>query len=145
MSKIIDYFKTFFIKYKSLFILVGVVIVYCLFLTVTGIGCPIKYLTGVSCAGCGMSRAYMALLRGDWAEAFRCHPLFILPPIVVILIYNKKAIKPVIYKSSLTLVIIAFIAVYLYRLIGGNDEIVVFDPQNGLILRVIQLFRHIPA
>ena len=30
-----------------------------------GITCPIKYLTGISCPGCGMSRAYICLLRLD--------------------------------------------------------------------------------
>ena len=35
-----------------------------------GITCPIKFLTGISCMGCGMSRAWMAVLRhvfpGKW-------------------------------------------------------------------------------
>lgn len=41
-----------------------------------GITCPIRYLTGISCAGCGMSRAWISLLRLDAASAFAYHPLF---------------------------------------------------------------------
>lgn len=31
--------------------------------------CPIKWLTGLSCPGCGSQRALLALLEGDVAEA----------------------------------------------------------------------------
>lgn len=43
-----------------------------------GITCPIKFFTGISCAGCGMSRAWLSVLRLDMAGAFRYHPLFLL-------------------------------------------------------------------
>ena len=49
-----------------------------------GVTCPIKYITGISCAGCGMSRAWIALLHFNIHEAFMYHPLFFLPPVVVI-------------------------------------------------------------
>jgi hypothetical protein len=38
---------------------------FCLFRRVAGIPCPL----------CGMSRAFLALARGDWGEMFRLHPL----------------------------------------------------------------------
>lgn len=41
-----------------------------------GITCPIKYITGISCAGCGMTRAWIALLHFDINTAFMYHPLF---------------------------------------------------------------------
>ena len=41
-----------------------------------GVTCPILFLTGISCAGCGMSRAWLSLLRLDLAGAFAFHPLF---------------------------------------------------------------------
>ena len=47
-----------------------------------GITCPIKYITGISCAGCGMTRAWIALLHFDINTAFMYHPLFFfLPPV----------------------------------------------------------------
>jgi hypothetical protein len=46
--------------------------------------CPIRATTGVPCPGCGLTRATMALLSGDLAEALHWHPLvFVLAPILV--------------------------------------------------------------
>lgn len=56
-----------------------------------GFGCPIKAVTGVSCAGCGMTRAWLAALAGDWAEAFFYHPLFwMVPPAVLVFFLRKR-------------------------------------------------------
>ena len=44
-------------------------------------GCPIRLVTGVSCAGCGMTRAWLSVLRLDLRQAFYYHPLFLLPPV----------------------------------------------------------------
>ncbi|MCI8650646.1 MAG: DUF2752 domain-containing protein [Anaerotruncus sp.] len=42
--------------------------------------CPILWTFGVSCPGCGMTRAVFALLRLDFVAAFRLHPLvYVLP------------------------------------------------------------------
>ena len=55
-----------------------------------GFGCPIKAVTGVSCAGCGMTRAWLAALAGDWAEAFFYHPLFWMVPPAVLVFFLRK-------------------------------------------------------
>lgn len=36
--------------------------------------CPVYQTLGVPCPGCGMSRAAMSLMRGDFAGAFAWHP-----------------------------------------------------------------------
>lgn len=38
-------------------------------------GCPIHQLTGLSCPGCGMTRAAHAVLHGRFADAFSLNPL----------------------------------------------------------------------
>ena len=58
--------------------LAGIVLFYVL-LESLGVTCPIRFLTGISCAGCGMSRAWLSLLRLDLAGALYYHPLFWLP------------------------------------------------------------------
>ena len=63
-----------------------------------GVTCPIKYITGISCAGCGMSRAWIALLHFNIHEAFMYHPLFFLPPVVVIFMLLKSKINIKFYK-----------------------------------------------
>lgn len=46
--------------------------------------CPIRRLTGVICPSCGMSRAWLALLRFDVSGAFACHPMFWSIPIFIL-------------------------------------------------------------
>jgi hypothetical protein len=36
--------------------------------------CPFAKLTGLPCPGCGMTRAMMAMLHGNWALVVRLHP-----------------------------------------------------------------------
>jgi hypothetical protein len=37
--------------------------------------CPLKALTGIPCATCGLTRCVLALGRGQWEEAFHWHPV----------------------------------------------------------------------
>lgn len=39
--------------------------------------CSIKSLTGLDCPGCGMQRAFVALLKGDLASSLQYHPALI--------------------------------------------------------------------
>lgn len=99
-------------------------------------GCPIRLLTGVSCAGCGMSRAYFSLLHLDFCGAFHYHPLFICPIIFVAVYIAEKFGFPQKYvKAIYGTMIILFIGVYVVRMISPNDRVVIFEPQNGLIFK----------
>lgn len=104
-----------------------------------GITCPIKFITGISCAGCGMSRAWLAFLRLDMAKAFEYHPLFWLPPIAVIVLLCKSKINIKIYKIIIFTIILMFAIVYICRLIWSGDDIVVFEPQNNILFRIIRV------
>ena len=103
-----------------------------------GVTCPIKYITGISCAGCGMSRAWIALLHFNIHEAFMYHPLFFLPPVVVIFMLLKSKINIKFYKIFMFTMAGAFVIVYLYRMFIGTGEIVVFEPQNNILFRIIR-------
>ncbi len=48
------------------------------------IPCPFAYFLNVQCPGCGMTRAYLSLLRLDFASAFRFHSMFWSVPILVL-------------------------------------------------------------
>lgn len=38
--------------------------------------CPSATMTGIPCPGCGLTRATLSALQGNFAEAFHFHPLF---------------------------------------------------------------------
>ncbi len=56
--------------------------------------CPIRRLTGHICPGCGMSRAWLALLRLDIAGAFRAHPMFWTVPAAGLLVWFDGELFP---------------------------------------------------
>lgn len=101
-----------------------------------GITCPIKYITGISCAGCGMTRAWIALLHFDINTAFMYHPLFFLPPVALIIFLLRKKLNKKLYYTLFAIILAAFIIVYIYRLFNCHDGIVVFEPQNNIIHRI---------
>jgi hypothetical protein len=37
--------------------------------------CPFRLLTGISCPGCGLTRAFCEISRGHIFDSFVCHPL----------------------------------------------------------------------
>lgn len=117
---------------------VAAVVVLYVILESFGVTCPIKYITGISCAGCGMSRAWIALLHFNIHEAFVYHPLFFLPPVVVIVMLLKSKINIKFYKIFMFTMVGAFVIVYLYRMFIGTGDIVVFEPQNNILFRIIR-------
>ena len=118
---------------------VAAVVVLYVILESFGVTCPIKYITGISCAGCGMSRAWIALLHFNIHEAFMYHPLFFLPPVVVIVMLLKSKINIKIYKIIIFTIIIMFAIVYICRLIWSGDDVVVFEPENNILFRIIRI------
>ena len=124
---------------KELICAVTAVVVLYTAMELIGITCPIKFITGISCAGCGMSRAWMAFLQLDIAKAFEYHPLFWLVPIAVIVLLCKSKINIKIYKIIIFTIIIMFAIVYMSRLIWSGDDVVVFEPQNNILFRIIRI------
>ena len=118
---------------------VAAVVVLYVILESFGVTCPIKYITGISCAGCGMSRAWISLLHFNIHDAFMYHPLFFLPPVVVIVMLLKSKINIKIYKIIIFTIIIMFAIVYMCRLIWSGDDVVVFEPENNILFRIIRI------
>lgn len=48
--------------------------------------CPIRHFTGIICPGCGMGRAWLAVFRLDFGQAFQFHPLFWSVPVLAWLV-----------------------------------------------------------
>lgn len=105
-----------------------------------GITCPVKFITGISCAGCGMTRAWIALLHLDIKGAFYYHPLFFLPPFAVILFLLKSKINKKLYTFLIFTIICLFAIIYVFRLVQGTNDIIVFHPEDNILLRAMRLY-----
>ncbi len=72
-------------KIKNLPIKIGITVIllaYTVILYFADFGCPILKLTGLRCLGCGMTRAYICLIKLDFTGAFGCHFMFWAVPIM---------------------------------------------------------------
>ena len=84
--------------------------------------CPIRYVTGIPCPGCGMSRALGCLLRLNIIGSLRCNPALLPCLVSVFVMVNRETIllervsmrvKDIIIGTGFGIVI----AVYLIRMI----------------------------
>lgn len=57
-----------------------------------GFGCLLRRLTGCYCAGCGGTRAFFALLRGDFARSWSLNPLVILLALATAAVVARAAL-----------------------------------------------------
>ncbi len=124
-------------KYLSLIVIFVLVI---LFLYITGIGCPIKFVSGISCPGCGLTRAWLAFLHLDIKGAFYYHPLFFLVPFIIVLVICKDRVNKRVYNILMCLMIMAYVIIYAIRLLQGSD-IVVFKPYDNILFRLIRAIK----
>lgn len=105
-------------------------------LYITGIGCLIRYLSGIPCPGCGLTRAGASLLQLHVREAFLYHPLFLCVPLVGVLLLLQEKMKKRTFHFCLTIIILLFIIVYLIRLGNPADTIIKIKFSDGLLYRV---------
>ena len=105
--------------------------------------CIFKLAVGAPCPGCGLTRATLALLRLDFAEVWRVHPLApLFSPVVRWLLLRPLALRlgwvspetAVLRGRALTWTVIAVVlamwVVYLARLagaLGGHPDPVSFE------------------
>ena len=127
--------KTLLKRYKTYIFYSLVVLLYVAASYIFDLPCPIKYFTGISCMGCGMTRACISVLRLDLAGAFYYHPLWIMLPFAVILLFvfrNKRKA----YNAISAVCIALFFAVYVYRIAIGSP-VLGLDIRDGVIYRYI--------
>lgn len=112
------------------------------FFHLVGIGCPIRFLTGVSCPGCGMTRAAAALVSFRFSDAFRFHPLvYLLPPCAAVFLLQKRIPRKV-YRKLVFTIIMLYVIVYTIRMIDPANDIVTFRPEQGFVFRTIHQMIH---
>lgn len=81
--------------------------------------CPFKFVTGIPCPGCGMTRAFLAMAEADFVSAFRHNP-FSIPFFVLIVLSTlnvriapSERIKTYFYIASLVIVIVWWVSLRL--------------------------------
>ena len=109
--------------------------VYFLFF-LTGMGCPIRYFTGISCMGCGMTRAAIKLCMLDIKSAFYYHPLVFFIPVYALLFFFKKKFITA-FNIITKIFVFLFIAVYFIRLFNPQNSIVTANIKDGCIFKFI--------
>lgn len=102
------------------------------------ITCPIKWLTGVSCPGCGMTRAYLRLLHFDFHGAWEFHPLFWTLPVIAVAAFLLRKRSPAAWKAVISVAVVLFFIAYFFRMFDESCGIVVFEPRNSLFYRIVQ-------
>ena len=106
------------------------------FLYLTGIGCPVRFVTGLSCPGCGLSRAWAELFRGNIRAAFAYHPLFWSIPLILIVLAPFTELSPKFRNIFSTIMAGLFIIVYVVRIVY-HDPVLTFQLSEGFIMKVI--------
>ena len=126
---------------KALPVLCGIAFLYGVWMR-AGITCPIKFLTGVSCPGCGMTRAVLSALRGDFKAAFYFHPLFPLPFLggLIYLFCDLTEEKTV--NVLLAIGAALLVGVYIARLLGPESAVVSADFRKGFLYQVFEKIRY---
>ena len=81
--------------------------------------CLFKLIFKIPCPGCGMTRAYLALLRLDIAGAFDMHPMFWSVPILLVFyLFDWKIFrKEWINTAILVLIFAGFFVNWIFKLI----------------------------
>lgn len=109
---------------------IGVLFVAWLALYLLDIGCVFRLMTGIPCPGCGMTRAWLAALRLDFAAAFAYHPLFWAVPIAFVLAFVRDGAASNKLKRGIDIMIAVLcglvISVWIVRLVNPADAGLLF-------------------
>ena len=107
---------------KKYLLIIVVAVAYYLICNIFNITCPIKYITGMPCPTCGMTRAMLALVRLDIKGYIEYNPMALFMCLIVFLYLHREHVRSVKIKKwidwSAVVVLAVNSTVYVLRLIG---------------------------
>lgn len=108
-------------KMKNKYFIIPLIVIVSFYIMLNLLGihivCYFKSLTGIPCPGCGLTRAYLALFKGNLSKAFFYHPLFIVPVIVLLYFIIPKFKNSKHNSIFVSAICIIFIGTYIVRMI----------------------------
>ena len=129
--------REFLRRYKAVISLGFALALYCTISYLLHIPCPILWFTGISCPGCGITRALISVCKLDFVKAVYYNPsIFVVLVATPLLIISgikgaKKTGKVILYTTALLMLL-----VYLYRMVVLHAPILSCDLRNGAIPRL---------
>jgi len=115
-EKIRNMVKKYHIREKIIFTILYLIFVGVMY--IRGVGCVFLNIVGKPCPGCGMTRAWISVLRADFATAFALHPLFFTVPVLYLYILADGHLFTNKYVNStiLGLIFLLFFLLFVIRL-----------------------------
>ncbi len=110
---------------------------------ILGVPCLVKFLTGISCPGCGMTRAYISLLSFDFTRAFYYHPLWPIVPVFIVCLFWVGDRHARFRRGVLVATSALMLTVYVVRMFTGPAEVMIFDPKSSVFYRAFEFFKGI--
>lgn len=91
-------------------------IIYCIIMQIVfGTVCPLKAFTGISCPACGLTRATIHLVTGNFKEAMLLNPtVFLWLTIIVLFVIDRYIYKLKIKIFPHCFIIVALITIFWY-------------------------------
>lgn len=133
--------NSFILKHEEICFMI-LMIFLAFILHILHIGCIARFLTGVSCPGCGMTRAMIHVAKLDFKTAIYYHPLVFTMPILGILFIYKNKINVIVLNTILMFILILFLLVYILRLIDVNNDVVYIDITKSFFYKILTYYKN---
>jgi len=115
----------------------AVLILYVALHKIMGAFCPSVWITGFSCPGCGMTRAFLFVLTGQFARAFRINPSIYLWIVFGIYFIIQRYIRGKSVKGGMlfiSIIVCIMLIIYIHGMLTGfpSQHPYVYTPDNVL-------------